>query len=229
MIAYLEEVKTLSEKIKDFNIFQIPRKEKRKADTLANLASAFDFILDKSILLEFLPSSSIDVAKPICHPQENGQVEVTNLMILRNLKAILEKSKGEWPEDLPCILWAYHTISKIPTGETLYSMVYGAESVIPMEIGIPSFRTSNFDKEINEAELRLNLDLIDKRRERAKRVKHRSFMLDDLVLRNVSLSTKELNARKLDPTWEGPYKVVKVSRPGTYWLEDMSEKELPHP
>ena len=38
----------------------------------------------------------------------------------------------------------------------------------------------------------------------------------DLVLRKVTLSTKELNAGKLGPTWEGPYKVVKVSRPGTY-------------
>ena len=38
------------------------------------------------------------------HPQANGQVEVTNRTILRNLKARLEKSKTEWVEDLPSIL-----------------------------------------------------------------------------------------------------------------------------
>ena len=32
---------------------------------MANLASAFDFISDRSVLLEFLTNSSIDVAKTI--------------------------------------------------------------------------------------------------------------------------------------------------------------------
>ncbi|GFZ06814.1 hypothetical protein Acr_18g0009840 [Actinidia rufa] len=179
------------------------------------------------------------------HPQANRQVEVTNRTILRNLKARLERSKSEWAEDLPSILWAYHTTSRIPTGETPYSMVFGTESVIPVEIGMPSIRTSNFDKESNEAELRLNLDLLEERREKAElrqaaykcqvakyynqRVKHRSFLPGDLVLRRVTLSTKEPNAGKLGPTWEGPYKVIKVSRPGTYWLEDPNGKALLHP
>ncbi|GFZ01052.1 hypothetical protein Acr_14g0006870 [Actinidia rufa] len=179
------------------------------------------------------------------HLQANGQVEVTNQKILRNLKARLDKSKDEWVEDLPSILWAYHPMSRIPTGETPFSMVYGSESVIPVELGMLSFKISNFDKENNETELRLNLDLLDEKRERAKlcqaacklqiakyynrRVKPRSFLPGELVLRKVTLSTKELNARKFGPTWEGPYKVVKVSKPGTYWLEDMSGKALPHP
>ncbi|GFS38889.1 hypothetical protein Acr_00g0059990 [Actinidia rufa] len=179
------------------------------------------------------------------HPQANGQVEITNRTILRNLKARLDRSKGEWAENLPSILWAYHTTSRIPTGETPYSMVFGTESVIPVEIGMPSFRVLNFDKEINEAELRVNLDLLEEKRENAElrqmaykcqvaryynqRVKHRSFLPGDLVLRKVTLSTKEPNVGKLGPTWEGPYKVIKVSRPGTYWLEDPDGKALSHP
>ena len=101
-----------------------------------------------------------------------------------------------------------------------------------------------FDQENNETNLRLNLDLLDKKRKRAKvhqatfkhqvanyynqRVKHISFLPGDLVLRKVTLFTKEPNSGKLGPTWEGPYKVVKVFRSGTYWLEDMSGKTLPH-
>ena len=46
-------------------------------------------------------------------------------------------------------------------------MVYGTESVILVEIEMTSFRTSNFNKENNNAELRLNLDLLDEKRERA--------------------------------------------------------------
>ena len=60
------------------------------------------------------------------------------------------------------------------------------------------------------------------------RVKHISLLLGDLVLRKVTLATKELNAGKLGPTWECPYKVVKVSRAGTYWMEHISGKALSH-
>ncbi|GFZ00544.1 hypothetical protein Acr_14g0001790 [Actinidia rufa] len=156
------------------------------------------------------------------HPQANGQVEVTNRTILRNLKA-----------------------SRIPTGETPYSLVFGTESVIPVEIGMPSFRTLNFNEKGNEGELRINLDLLDEKRESSElrqaaykgriakyyneRVKHRSFLPGDLVLRRVTLSTRDPRAGKLGPTWEGPYKVIKVSKPGTCWLEDLNGKALPHP
>ena len=53
----------MSMKIRDFKIRQIPWKENRKTDALANLASAFDIILDKSVPLEFLPNLSIEIAK----------------------------------------------------------------------------------------------------------------------------------------------------------------------
>ncbi|GFS36300.1 hypothetical protein Acr_00g0045200 [Actinidia rufa] len=72
MIAYLDEVKATSTKINDFQICLIPRKDNKKADALANLTSAFDFILDWSVPLEFLQNLSIEVAKPICQTTSIG-------------------------------------------------------------------------------------------------------------------------------------------------------------
>lgn len=43
------------------------------------------------------------------HPQANGQVEVTNQTLLRNIKARLDETKGLWVNMLPTTLWAYHT------------------------------------------------------------------------------------------------------------------------
>ena len=63
MLAYLDEVKNMFGKIKDFKIFQIPREENKKSDALANLASTFDFVSDRSIPLEFLLNPSIEVAR----------------------------------------------------------------------------------------------------------------------------------------------------------------------
>ena len=50
---------------------------------------------------------------------------------------------------------------RIPTCEMPYTLVYGTKSVIPIEIGIPSFMMMDFDKK-NEANLRLNFDLFAK-------------------------------------------------------------------
>uniref|UniRef100_A0A2N9IAR9 Uncharacterized protein n=1 Tax=Fagus sylvatica TaxID=28930 RepID=A0A2N9IAR9_FAGSY len=52
------------------------------------------------------------------HPQANGQVEVTNRTLLKQIKTRLEGAKGMWVEELPSILWAYRTTVRVPTGET---------------------------------------------------------------------------------------------------------------
>uniref|UniRef100_A0A2N9GJ69 Uncharacterized protein n=1 Tax=Fagus sylvatica TaxID=28930 RepID=A0A2N9GJ69_FAGSY len=138
------------------------------------------------------------------HPQANGQVEVTNRSLLKLIKTRLEGAKGLWPEELPSILWAYRTTVRIPTGETPFRMTFGSEAVVPVEIGMTTLRTSAYDDQQNEEQLRLNLDLIDEVRETAEtrmkryqekmarhynsRVKPRQLSIGDLVLRKVTLA-----------------------------------------
>ncbi|KAL5560877.1 hypothetical protein UlMin_030624 [Ulmus minor] len=78
----------------------------------------------------------------VAHPQFNGQVEAVNKTIKQNLERKLEGLKSAWVEELPRVLWAYRTTSRTTTGETPFSMTYGTEAVIPMEVGEPSFRTT---------------------------------------------------------------------------------------
>uniref|UniRef100_A0A2N9FU44 Uncharacterized protein n=1 Tax=Fagus sylvatica TaxID=28930 RepID=A0A2N9FU44_FAGSY len=179
------------------------------------------------------------------HPQANGQVEVTNRSLLKMIKTRLEGAKGLWPEELPNILWAYRTTARTPTGETPFRLTYGTEAVIPVEIGLTTWRTNNFDEESNDVQLRSNLDLVDEVRDQAeartrvyqqrmaryydRRVKHREFKVGDLVLRKVTLATKDPTQGKLGPTWEGPYRVVKFHRRGTYHLQKLDGDALPHP
>uniref|UniRef100_A0A2N9FZB4 Uncharacterized protein n=1 Tax=Fagus sylvatica TaxID=28930 RepID=A0A2N9FZB4_FAGSY len=179
------------------------------------------------------------------HPQANGQVEVTNRSLLKMIKTRLEGAKGLRPEELPNILWAYRTTARTPTGETPFRLTYGTEAVIPVEVGLTTWRTNNYDEESNDAQLRSNLDLVDEVRDQAeartrvyqqrmaryydRRVKHREFKVGDLVLRKVTLATKDPTQGKLGPTWEGPYRVVKFHRRGTYHLEKLDGDALPHP
>jgi len=102
------------------------------------------------------------------HPQTNGQVESANKVLLRGLKRWLEKAKGTWSEEVPRILWAYHTTSQSTTKETPFSLVYGSDAMIPVEIqeNSPWFQ-SFVVKESNEGR-KVNLDLLDEVREHAR-------------------------------------------------------------
>ena len=50
------------------------------------------------------------------------------------------------------------------TGETPFSLTYGAEVVIPFETGFPTTRTSSFNSKDNDEKLARNLDLIEEKR-----------------------------------------------------------------
>ena len=60
-------------------------------------------------------------------------------------------------------------------------------------------------------------------------VKPRYFNIGDLVLKRVSLTTKNLAHEKLGPNWEGPYRVINYKRQGSYYLEALDGRKLKHP
>ena len=76
-------------------------------------------------------------------------------------KKRLDDAKGKWVEELSHVLWTYQTMPRRSTGETPFSMTYGAEAVIPLETGFPTLRTSSFDSSNNDKLLGKNLDLIE--------------------------------------------------------------------
>ncbi|GJR54003.1 reverse transcriptase domain-containing protein [Tanacetum coccineum] len=57
--------------------------------------------------------------------------------------------------------------SQSSNGDTPFSLTYGTEAVIPAEIRMPTYRIEVVDAVHNDEELRLNLDLLEERRERA--------------------------------------------------------------
>uniref|UniRef100_A0A2N9HFP0 Uncharacterized protein n=1 Tax=Fagus sylvatica TaxID=28930 RepID=A0A2N9HFP0_FAGSY len=72
-------------------------------------------------------------------PKMNGTVEAAN----KNVKKILSKmteTYKDWHEHLPYALCAYRTSVRTSVGATPYSLVYGMEAVLPVEVEIPSLR-----------------------------------------------------------------------------------------
>lgn len=176
------------------------------------------------------------------HPQTNGLVEHANRSLGEGIKARLDRHKGKWVEELSHVLWAHRTSIKTSTGDTPFSLVYGTEAVIPAEIGMPTIRTTEVNVTTNDEERRIDLDLLEERRERAAireakakakmkkyydaKVKHTSFSPGDFVYRANDASHAE-DTGKLGPKWEGPYEVIDALGNGAYRLRNMEGHELP--
>ena len=64
----------------------------------------------------------------------------------KTIVKILQNTIKEFGQDrhlqLNSALWAYRTSIHAPTGATPYSLVYGVEAILPIEIEIPSLRVS---------------------------------------------------------------------------------------
>ena len=101
------------------------------------------------------------------YSQGNGQAEAINKVIVNGLKKRLDDVKGKWVEELPHVLWTYRTTPRKSTGETPFSMTYGAKAVILLETGFPMMRTNSFNPSENNEHLKKNLDLIEEKRENA--------------------------------------------------------------
>ena len=169
------------------------------------------------------------------HPQSNGQAEVIIRTLKAALKTKLEELKGKGVEYLPEVLWAYRTTQKSATRETPFALAFGTEAVAPVEVGLKSPRIELAAVKHNDKALRLNLDLLDEKRDQVLRhtkdyqrkttryynqkVKPKSYMPGDLVLKKLMLARKNPTHGKLGPNWEDPYIISRVVRPGNYELQ----------
>ena len=134
---------------------------------------------------------------------------------------------------------------RTPTGETPFKLAYGSDAVIPTEVHMANHKVMTYQDKDNTEQLRLNLDLIDEVRMDAKHrttkyknlmarqydamVKPMRFNIGDLVLKKVSLATKNSAHGKLGPNWEGSYRIINCKRQGSYYLEALDGRKLEHP
>ena len=70
------------------------------------------------------------------------KLKLLTSLFVNELKWRLDDSKGKWTDELPSVLWAIQTTLRRLTGEALFSITYGAEAMIPLEMGLPTSRTN---------------------------------------------------------------------------------------
>ena len=77
---------------------------------------------------------------------------------------MLENNPKDWHLILSETLWAYRTSKRDSTGVSPYSLTYGQDAVLPMEVVVPSLRVSRKNglnpQEYNEA-MMMELEALD--------------------------------------------------------------------
>nr|CAN67021.1 hypothetical protein VITISV_007533 [Vitis vinifera] len=179
-------------------------------------------------------------------PQTNKAIEAANKNVKRILLRMVEISR-DWSEKLPFALWAYRTSFRTSIGATPYSLVYGMEAVLPVEIEMGSLRVALEQQipEANWAQTRFDqLNLLDERRLRAadhvrayqrkmarafkKRVKPRPLRIGDLVLKAIRGLIRDPR-RKFKPSWSRPYFIRELTPEGAAWLMDLYGNRFSEP
>nr|GEW35881.1 gypsy retrotransposon integrase-like protein 1 [Tanacetum cinerariifolium] len=230
MIKCMDIAKGLVSGFKTFSISQVPRSKNKKANAFSKIASTSFAHLSKQPLTPITAlwpfyKWGIDIACPF--PKRLGKVKFLIVAMDYFTKWIEAK--------------AVATI----TGGQVKKFVWDnivCRFVIPAEIGMPTYRTTAVDVVNNAEELRLNLDLLEERRELAamsearskskmmkyynSRVRGVAFKPGDFVYRSNNAS-HAVAGGKLGPKWEGPYEVTDALGNGAYKLWSTDRTMLP--
>ncbi|XP_077215936.1 uncharacterized protein LOC143850590 [Tasmannia lanceolata] len=153
----------------------------------------------------------------------------------------------DWSNKLLYALWAYRTSIRASIGATPYSLVYGMEAVLPVELRIPSLRAM-MEADLPESEWAQaryqELHMIDEKRLKAlyhvqgyqrriekafnKKVRIRDLQKGDLVLKTFRASVYDPRG-KFKPNWTGPYIVDEVLPGKVVRLLDQNGEKLTKP
>ncbi|XP_072080954.1 uncharacterized protein [Arachis hypogaea] len=114
-------------------------------------------------------SGGLDILEPfpISQDQTNRLAEAANKIILQALRIKLADAKGQWADLIFEILWSYNTTPHSTTKETPFRLVYGEDTMIPVEISQWSSRIDLLDDNINNENRRAELDTLDEERKSA--------------------------------------------------------------
>ncbi|XP_059638802.1 uncharacterized protein LOC132281082 [Cornus florida] len=145
------------------------------------------------------------------YPKGNGQAETTNKSLLKIFSRTITEYKSNWVDQLPLAIWAHRTSRKHATGQTPFSLLYGTEAILPIEIAIPADALATRSK----VDHFTHLKALDERRELArqhlkvyqhtlakaynKHVRPRTFQVGDLILKAAKHIMHNTSAPKFTP------------------------------
>ncbi|GKV01311.1 hypothetical protein SLEP1_g13872 [Rubroshorea leprosula] len=98
------------------------------------------------------------------YAQANGQVEVSNKVVINLLEKMVNDNPRRWHELLSETLWAYRTSHRSSTKMTHFALTYGHDAILPMELIARSLRVAmqhNLQSEEYDEAMMLELENLE--------------------------------------------------------------------
>ena len=95
--------------------------------TVSTITETFDFV--EKMGMTILNSTPY-------YAQANGQTESSNRVIKGIMEKMVKDNPRDWDTLLSEALWAYRTSKRTSTGVTPFTLTYGHEAMLPMEVTV---------------------------------------------------------------------------------------------
>ena len=163
------------------------------------------------------------------------------------IKKKVQDYPRRWHEVLSEALWAHRISRHGATKVTPFELVYGQEAVLPIEVNLAALRFAkqNDLSAVDYHNLMMdNIDEVADKRIKAlkdiekeklrvaraynKRVRIKNFQLGDLVWKVIlPIGSKSRKFGKWSPSWEGPFRVIRIVPGNSYLVETLEGGILP--
>jgi hypothetical protein len=191
------------------------------------------------------------------YAQANGQAEASKKTLIKLIKWKIEEKPKRWHDVLNEALWAYRVSQHGAIKVTPFDLVYGQEAVLPTEINLKTRRVQHQDvlsaieykdammgnidgvmegrlDALREIDGRLDtLREIEKEKLKVaktynRRLQEKSFQINDLVWKTIlPLRLQNNKFGKWLPSWEGPFKIIRIVPENSYFVKDLEGRKLP--
>ena len=152
------------------------------------------------------------------YPKGNGQAEAFNKTLLKILGKMTKENGKGWREELPTALWANRTVKSQATGASPFSLVYGTEAIIPIDLVRPAVKVAEILRIPREA----TLEIVEEKHDNTTfhnclyqanmkvgmkaKLKKESFKWGNLLENCLSCTRSGWSCQtQVFPKWEGPY------------------------
>jgi hypothetical protein len=169
--------------------------------------------------------------------------------LIKLIKQKIEQNPKRWHKVLSKALWDHHISRHGATKVTHFELVYSQEAVLLVEVNMDAYRLAkqnDFSAVDYYNSMIDNIDEVTDKRMKAlkeiekdklrvartynKKVKGKSFQVGDPVWKIIlPLGMKSNKFGKWSPSWEGPYRVIKVMFGNSYMMETLQGDRLPRP
>jgi len=185
---------------------------------------------ESAILKQTLDAFGVQKSRTTAyHPQGDGLVERFNRSLLQLLRTYIDK-ESDWEKHLPLALYAYRTAVHASTGVSPHVLMFGREPRSLLFDSQCSFDAGSYQQYL-KAKLAELQDLVESNLVRSaghqkthydKQSTTPSFVVHDKVWLSVP------TAGKLQPRWEGDWKVTAIKSPVTIQIYNGRKSKVVH-